>query len=119
MASAGVDILLSPVRKLFADDDASVDFDSPRQVSLVEIIQEALECHARGINFRERGAGHGLDQDMTMPGFNVAAGVSQETGFIFGGNASNCGTWMDKVGESAWAGNKGIPATPRSATTAH
>ena len=117
MAPSGADILLSPVRKLFGSDDAEVDFDSPRQVSLVEIMQEALECHARGITFRERGAGPGLDRDMTMPGFNVTAGVNQETGFIFGGNANNCGTWMDKVGESAWAGNKGVPATPRSVTT--
>ena len=116
MAPAGADILLSPVRKLFADDDAEVDFDSARQVSLVEVMQEALECHTRGISFRERGAGPGLDRDMTMAGFNVTAAVSQDTGFVYGGNASNCGTWMDKVGESVWAGNKGTPATPRSVT---
>ncbi|KAJ3377045.1 hypothetical protein HDU84_009122 [Entophlyctis sp. JEL0112] len=73
-----------------------------------QLCHEILERHARGINFREWNAGPNLDHAMTDAGFNMTSGTRFEDG-----NRYNCGTWMDKMGDSEKAGTKGIPATPR------
>ncbi len=61
--------------------------------------------------FRELNAGTKIDAQMKDNGFNVNIKMDPTNGFLFGGNAENCGTWMDKMGSSS--NNKGVPATPR------
>lgn len=111
-APDGQRILNDSVRRLFADDEAPFDVEGRCQ-PLHETIYEALSRHFDGIEFRERNAGPAIDEHMADEGFDLTVGVDTGTGFVFGGNASNCGTWMDKMGGSAKAGNKGHPATPR------
>lgn len=82
-------------------------------MTLEDVIQEILQKHAAGIRYREWNEGKAIDEKMTYEGFEVTVRLDRQTGFIFGGNTRNCGTWMDKMGESYQAGNYGVPATPR------
>lgn len=104
-------------RRFLAYDDTWFPTDDPRAYStestIREIIQEIFQRHAEGMKFREANAGPGLDMQMSDEGFNQEIKVDWSNGFVFGGNQSNCGTWMDKMGESERAGSKGVPGTPR------
>jgi glycogen debranching enzyme len=77
------------------------------------IVKTVIDTHLKGLSFREYNAGPQLDQVMTDEGFNNRIGVDPKTGFVFGGNRWNAGTWMDKMGSSESAGNKGYPGSPR------
>ncbi|KAF8631846.1 hypothetical protein AX15_002119 [Amanita polypyramis BW_CC] len=116
-APDGVLLLKEEVKRRFPKDDSWVAWDGvgarTYSSTLAEIIQEILQRHADGIHFREHNAGPNLDSQMKDEGFNVNIYVDWATGFIFGGNRYNSGTWMDKMGESQKAGTRGIPATPR------
>ncbi|QRV74089.1 4-alpha-glucanotransferase [Ceratobasidium sp. AG-Ba] len=117
MAPEGLAILDTKVKRRFPKDDTFVPWDDPRafayESTVAEIIQEIVERHAQGISFREYNAGPNLDMQMSDEGFNIDVKVDWETGFALGGNWKNCGTWMDKMGESTKAGTKGTPGTPR------
>ena len=117
MASDGYSILNESVKRRFPKDDTWVPWDDPKAYSysstIAEIVQEILQRHAEGISFREYNAGPNLDMQMKDEGFQIDVKVDWNTGFTFGGNEHNCGTWMDKMGESVTAGTKGVPGTPR------
>ena len=113
----GISLLDERVKRRFPLDDEFTHHSDPKSYSydssIMEIIHEILSRNANGIHFREWNAGIGLDSQMTDPGFNIDITVDWETGLISGGNLHNCGTWMDKMGESEKAGSKGVPGTPR------
>ena len=118
MVPNGMSILQEEVSRRFLPyDDTDFAYDDPRAYSktstIEEIVQEALQRHATGLSFREANAGPDLDMQMKPEGFQIDVHVDWETGIIFGGSQHNCGTWMDKMGESDKAGSKGVPGTPR------
>lgn len=113
----GESILQKKVTRRFPLDDTYVPVDDPRAFqhisTIEEIIYEIFSRHAGGIKYREANAGPQLDRVMSDQGFNVEVHVDWSTGFIHGGSQFNCGTWMDKMGESERAGSFGVPGTPR------
>ncbi|XP_022695874.1 glycogen debranching enzyme-like isoform X2 [Varroa jacobsoni] len=108
----GEAILNDSVSRLYPTDDSQPQGTDVAVMDLHEVMQEALQRHWSGISFRERNAGSRIDSQMKDPGFNVTAGINHDTGFVFGGNIHNCGTWMDKMG-SVPGRNQGEPASPR------
>ena len=90
------------------------------------IIQLIFQYHAQGINFIDKEKGlkpvqkqlrtkkinkNSTDKDIDANKINIY--LDLETGFIYGGNKLNAGTWMNHIGTSKKANNINIPATPR------
>jgi glycogen debranching enzyme len=114
----GHDILKESVQRRFLPyNDEWFAWDDKRAYSetssIADVVQECLQRHASGMHFREYNAGPNIDSQMMDEGFNIDIETDWETGLIFGGNEWNCGTWMDKMGESTKAHNKGHPGTSR------
>lgn len=111
-------ILQERVKRRFTPyNDEWFPWNDPRAYSktssIEDVIQECLQRHAAGMHFRESNAGPAIDSQMKDEGFQIDIDVDWKTGIIYGGNEWNCGTWMDKMGESTKAGNKGHPGTSR------
>lgn len=81
-------------------------------IPLIDVMQRIFQSHCYGIKFREWDAPK-IDDNMNSEGFNISLHVDWYNGFVCGGSKYNGLTWMDKVGSSEKAKNKGIPATPR------
>lgn len=100
----------------FKNDDqgAHMRANQSRTLTILQLIIEIVQRHCQGINFREWNAGTAIDAHMKTNGFNISINCDiDKTGFCFGGNPDNCGTWMDKMGSSDITKNRGVPATPR------
>ncbi|KAF1745389.1 hypothetical protein MXB_3007 [Myxobolus squamalis] len=109
-----VAILSEKVYRIFPKDNSEAKLtDSKPIFNLSLIIQEIIQKHYDGIDFVERNHDPLIDSCMKEDGFHVVCGIDHNTGYVFGGNRWNCGTWMDKMGSSDIASNKGFPATPR------
>ncbi|EGR30903.1 hypothetical protein IMG5_121490 [Ichthyophthirius multifiliis] len=111
-------ILKEKVYILFLSDDILEDrkFKQQKQqkiLPLQDIIHQIFQKHAKGIKFREWRAGFELDSALLTEGFNIELKLCETTGFIIGGNNKNALTWMNKIGSSQKAGNKGFPACCR------
>lgn len=118
LAPNGLDLLQESVKRRFEPyNDEWFPWDDSRAYSksstIEDVIQESMQRHAEGMSFREYNAGPNLDSQMKPEGFQIDIHPDWSNGLIFGGNQNNCGTWMDKMGESEKAGNKGVPGSPR------
>ena len=86
-----------------------------KKYSLESIIHIIFQSHAKGIHFREWDYSNknyfNNNYYTKKEGYNIDIELEPNTGFIYGGNYCNNGTWMNKLGTSGK--NKGTPATPR------
>jgi glycogen debranching enzyme len=114
--------LLQEAVTLRFPSDSADDYDPPATgectvpgvtTTLGAIVTDVVQRHADGIEFREWRAGRAIDAHMKDAGFTVSVRRDPRSGLLLGGNRHNCGTWMDKMGESKAKDTDGIPATPR------
>ncbi|KAI4898069.1 hypothetical protein NFI96_018072 [Prochilodus magdalenae] len=84
MVPQGTSILSCPVSRMYPTDDSEPQPAGTVDQPLYDVIQEAVQRHMQGIEFRERNAGSQIDRNMRDEGFNVEAKVNPDTGFVDG-----------------------------------
>ena len=84
-----------------------------RKYPLEQIIHIIFQSHAKGIHFTDWNYGTKNNSLQKKEGYNIDIDLDPNTGFVYGGNYYNNGTWMNKIGTSTKGKNKGLPATPR------
>ena len=62
------------VSRIFPTDDSPPCSAGEHDQPLEAVMQESLEKHFQGLRFRERNAGHQIDEHMTDGGFNNQVG---------------------------------------------
>ena len=92
--------------------------------SIENIIQFIFQYHAQGISFIDKKKEKKPNQrrpqlkknkdNLDIDGLKIDISLDVETGFIYGGNKLNSGTWMDNIGTSSKAKNLNVPSTPRN-----
>lgn len=89
------------------DGNELFDFKVDDYRKMRDVIHKIMEYHYEGIHIIDDGD----DDLMKDKGRKLDIIVDRVTGFVFGGNKYNCGTWMDKMGSHKPF--KGKPSTPR------
>ena len=95
-----------------------------RIFTIENIIQLIFQYHAQGISFEDkkiepqpyqrRPQFNKKIENSDINGLKINIYLDTETGFIYGGNTLNAGTWMNHIGSSAKGKNLNIPSTPRN-----
>lgn len=110
----GYEILNEEVYRLYPNDDSKYPVENSPKQKLCDLIQEALSVHVNGLEFIETSSDSSLDENINKEDFKTTIGVDLTTGFVYGGNDYNCGTWMNKMISSMTGTNTfDTPATPR------
>jgi len=113
LSPEGLEFLKTPIQLKWPVKEWDAELAHLEPKTIADLVHLICSAHAKGIKFREWNAGKSIDEHMSDKGFDISVRLDEETGVIYGGNEHNCGTWMDKMGSSDKAGNRGVPATPR------
>ena len=115
--------LINPIENVNNSYFIQKNKNSKKIFSVENIIQLIFQYHVQGINFidkikeeqprQKRPLLNKNQNSQKINGLKINIFLDKETGFLYGGNKLNAGTWMNHIGASSKAKNLNIPATPR------